>query len=244
MKLTSDLEKPFYAAVNPLVERLIRAGVRPNTITTIGTGLVLISAVVYATGHRRIGGLLLLLSGVADTLDGQVARGGAMVTRFGAFYDSTIDRVGDGATFIGIGAFLLTAPDVAYRTPAVILCMIAILGSVLVSYARARAEGLGIDCKVGIAQRAERVLGLGLASLVFGAGRHALLLEAIVALLAVASIITVVQRFVYVHQYAGQVDNALNAEEAKQAEEVKLQTELKPPPDVKRPALDPLAKGS
>jgi CDP-diacylglycerol---glycerol-3-phosphate 3-phosphatidyltransferase len=244
VKLTGDLEKPFYAAVNPLVERLIRAGVRPNTITTIGTGLVLISAVVYATGHIRIGGLLLLLSGVADTLDGQVARGGAMVTRFGAFYDSTIDRVGDGATFIGIGAFLLTAPDVAYRTPAVILCMIAILGSVLVSYARARAEGLGIDCKVGIAQRAERVLGLGLASLVFGAGRHALLLEAIVALLAVASIITVVQRFVYVHQYAGKVDNALNAEEAKQAEEVKLQTELKPPPDVKRPALDPLAKGS
>jgi CDP-diacylglycerol--glycerol-3-phosphate 3-phosphatidyltransferase len=244
VKLTGDLEKPFYAAVNPLVERLIRAGVRPNTITTIGTGLVLISAVVYATGHIRIGGLLLLLSGVADTLDGQVARGGAMVTRFGAFYDSTIDRVGDGATFIGIGAFLLTAPDVAYRTPAVILCMIAILGSVLVSYARARAEGLGIDCKVGIAQRAERVLGLGLASLVFGAGRHALLLEAIVALLAVASIITVVQRFVYVHQYARRVDNALDTEEAKQAEEVKLQTELKPTADVKRPALDHLAKGS
>jgi CDP-diacylglycerol--glycerol-3-phosphate 3-phosphatidyltransferase len=244
VKLTGDLEKPFYAAVNPLVERLIRAGVRPNTITTIGTGLVLVSAVVYATGHIRIGGLLLLLSGVADTLDGQVARGGAMVTRFGAFYDSTIDRVGDGATFIGIGAFLLTAPDVAYRTPAVILCMIAILGSVLVSYARARAEGLGIDCKVGIAQRAERVLGLGLASLVFGAGRHALLLEAIVALLAVASIITVVQRFVYVHQYAGKVDNALRTEEAKQAEEVKLHTELKPAPDVKRAALDPLAKGS
>ena len=244
MKLTGDLEKPFYAAVDPLVQRLIRAGVRPNTITTIGTGLVLISAVVYATGHIRIGGLLLLLSGVADTLDGQVARGGAMATRFGAFYDSTIDRVGDGATFIGIGAFLLTAPDVAYRTPAVILCMIAILGSVLVSYARARAEGLGIDCKVGIAQRAERVLGLGLASVVFGAGRHALLLEAIVALLAVASIITVVQRFVYVHRYAGLVDNALDTEEAKQAEEVKLQSELKPPQDVKRPALDPLAKGS
>jgi CDP-diacylglycerol--glycerol-3-phosphate 3-phosphatidyltransferase len=244
VKLTGDLEKPFYAAVDPLVQRLIRAGVRPNTITTIGTGLVLISAVVYASGHIRIGGLLLLLSGVADTLDGQVARGGAMVTRFGAFYDSTIDRVGDGATFIGIGAFLLTAPDVAYRTPAVILCMIAILGSVLVSYARARAEGLGIDCKVGIAQRAERVLGLGLASVVFGAGRHALLLEAIVALLAVASIITVVQRFVFVHQYAARMDNALDTEESEQAEAVKLQTELKLPLDVKRPALDPLAKGS
>jgi CDP-diacylglycerol--glycerol-3-phosphate 3-phosphatidyltransferase len=244
VKLTSDLEKPFYAAVSPLVERLIRAGVRPNTITTIGTGLVLISAVVYASGHIRIGGLLLLLSGVADTLDGQVARGGAMVTRFGAFYDSTLDRVGDGATFIGIGAFLLTAPDVAYRTPAVILCMVAILGSVLVSYARARAEGLGLDCKVGIAQRAERILGLGLASLVFGAGRHALLLEAIVALLAIASIITVVQRFVYVHKHAGQIDRALRAEEVRHAEEIKSPPEPKASPEVKRPILDPLAKGS
>ena len=244
MKLTSDLEKPFYAAVGPLVERLIRAGVRPNTITTVGTGLVLISAVVYASGHIRIGGLLLLLSGVADTLDGQVARGGAMVTRFGAFYDSTLDRVGDGATFIGIGAFLLTSPDVAYRTPAVILCMVAILGSVLVSYARARAEGLGLDCKVGIAQRAERILGLGLASLVFGAGQHALLLEAIVALLAIASIITVVQRFVYVHKHAGQIDRALQAEEVRHAEEIKGTPELKPSPEVKRPILDPLAKGS
>ncbi len=244
MKLTSELEKPFYAAVSPLVDRLIRAGVRPNTITTIGTGLVLVSAVVYASGHIRIGGLLLLLSGVADTLDGQVARGGAMVTRFGAFYDSTLDRVGDGATFIGIGAFLLTSPDVAYRTPAVILCMVAILGSVLVSYARARAEGLGLDCKVGIAQRAERVLGLGLASLVFGAGRHALLLESIVALLAIASIITVVQRFVYVYKHAGKVDQALMAEEVRHAEEVMPQTEAKPAAEVKRPVLDPLAKGS
>jgi CDP-diacylglycerol--glycerol-3-phosphate 3-phosphatidyltransferase len=244
VKLTGDLEKPFYAAVNPLVKRLIRAGVRPNTITTIGTGLVLVSAVVYATGHIRLGGLLLLLSGVADTLDGQVARGGAMVTRFGAFYDSTLDRVGDGATFIGIGAYLLTASDVAYRTPAVILCMVAILGSVLVSYARARAEGLGLDCKVGIAQRAERILGLGLASLVFGAGPHALLLEAIVGLLAIASFITVVQRFVYVHQHAGQVDAALRAEEVKQADLVKQLAEVKPPQEVKRPKLDPLAKGS
>ncbi|MGH7498485.1 MAG: CDP-alcohol phosphatidyltransferase family protein [Gemmatimonadales bacterium] len=202
MKLLGALEKPFYAAVNPMVERLIRAGVRPNTITTVGTGLVLVSAVAYAVGHIRLGGLLLLLSGITDTLDGQVARGGAMVTKFGAFYDSTLDRVGDGATFIGIGAFLLTAPDVAYRAPAVVICMIAILSSLLVSYARARAEGLGLECKVGIAQRAERILGLGLTSLLVGAGPRALVLEAVVALLAAASVITVVQRFVYVYRTA------------------------------------------
>jgi CDP-diacylglycerol---glycerol-3-phosphate 3-phosphatidyltransferase len=237
VKLLGSLEKPFYATVNPLVERLIRAGVRPNTITTVGTGLVLVSAVVYATGHVRLGGALLLLSGIADTLDGQVARGGAMVTRFGAFYDSTLDRVGDGATFIGIGAFFLTAPDVAYRIPAAILCMVAILASVLVSYARARAEGLGLDCKVGIAQRAERILGLGIASLVFGAGPHALLLEAMVALLAIASIITVVQRFVYVYRHAERVDQAVGLEEVKQA------VELKRSAGVKHASLDTLAKG-
>jgi len=240
VKLLRALEKPFYTAVNPLVQRLIRSGVRPNTITTVGTGLVLVSALAYATGHVRLGGALLLLSGVADTLDGQVARSGAMVTRFGAFYDSTLDRVGDGATFIGIGAFLLTAPDVAYRTPAIILCMIAILGSLLVSYARARAEGLGLDCKVGIAQRAERILGVGLASLIFGAGPHALLLEAMVSLLALASIITVVQRFVYVHRHAGLVDDAIRAEELRQAEAVQRAEEVR---RVKHAALDPLAKG-
>jgi CDP-diacylglycerol--glycerol-3-phosphate 3-phosphatidyltransferase len=185
------------------VDRLIRNGVKPNTITTIGTGFVLLSAVAYGVGWIRLGGALLLLSGLADSLDGQVARAGAMVTRFGAFYDSTLDRIGDGATFVGIGAFLLLAPDVAFRAPAVIACMIAILSSLLVSYARARAEGLGLECKVGIAQRAERVVLLGFASLVVGAGPRALVLEAIVALLALASIVTVVQRFLYVYRHAG-----------------------------------------
>jgi CDP-diacylglycerol---glycerol-3-phosphate 3-phosphatidyltransferase len=211
VKLLGALEKPFYAAVDPLVARLIRSGVRPNTITTIGTGLVLVSGVAFGLGHIRVGGLLLLLSG---TLDGQVARGGAMVTKFGAFYDSTLDRVGDGATFIGIGAFFLTAPDVAYRTPAAIACMVAILSSLLVSYARARAEGLGIDCKVGIAQRAERILLVGVCSLLVGAGPHALLLEGVVALLAVASVITVVQRFVYVYRHADDVKEPSRARDA------------------------------
>ncbi len=197
------LERPFYATVRPLVEWLIRTGVKPNTITTVGTGLVLLSAVAYGVGAIRLGGALLLLSGLLDTLDGEVARASAKVTKFGAFYDSTLDRIGDGATFIGIGAFLLSAPDVAFRVPAVIACMVAILSSLLVSYARARAEGLGIDCRVGIAQRAERVVLLGGSSVLVGAGPHAAVLEAIVVVLAVASTVTVVQRFLYVHRHAG-----------------------------------------
>ncbi len=196
------VERAFFSVVRPVVDGLIRSGTHPNTITTFGTGLVLASAVAYGVGQVNLGGLLLLLSGVADTIDGQVARRGAMVTRFGAFYDSTLDRVGDGATFIGIGAYFLTAPDIAYRVPAVIVCMVAILSSLLVSYARARAEGLGLDCKVGVAQRAERILGLGLPSLLIGAGPRALVLEAIVVVLTVLSIVTVVQRFVYVYHHA------------------------------------------
>lgn len=202
MKLLGALERPYYALVRAPVNALIRAGVRPNTITTFGTGLVLLSALVFGLGHVRLGGLLLLASGIADTLDGQVARAAAMETKFGAFYDSTLDRVGDGATFIGIAVYFMTAPDVAWRLPAVIACMVAILASLLVSYARARAEGLGIDCKVGIAQRAERIILLGLVSVLFGAMARAQVLEAAVLVLALASVITVVQRFVYVYRVA------------------------------------------
>jgi CDP-diacylglycerol--glycerol-3-phosphate 3-phosphatidyltransferase len=194
------LERWFFGVVRPLTTALVRRDIRPNTLTTVGVGFVLASAVAFAFGGIRLGGLLLLVSGVVDTLDGAVARATSRASKFGAFYDSTLDRVGDGATFMGIGAFLLTADDVAFRVPAVLMCMVAILSSLVVSYARARAEGLGLECKVGIAQRAERILGLGFTSLIVGAGPRALVLEAIVAVLTIMSVITVVQRFVYVYQ--------------------------------------------
>lgn len=202
MKLapTAALERQYYAVTGPLVRRLVRAGIRPNTITTIGTLFVVASAFAYGFGAIRWGGFLLLVSGLFDTLDGSVARESGTSTRFGAFYDSTLDRIGDGATFIGIASYLLHAPDVAYRNLAIILAMVATLASLVVSYARARAEGIGITAKVGIAQRAERIILLGVASVVVGAGPRAIVLEGIVALLAVASIITIVQRFHHVYR--------------------------------------------
>lgn len=197
---TSALERQYYALTGPVVRWLVRHGVRPNAITTLGTLIVVVSAVAYGFGAIRWGGFLLLLSGLFDTLDGAVARQSGTTTKFGAFYDSTLDRIGDGATFIGIAAYLLHAPDVAYRNLAIILAMIATLASLVVSYARARAEGIGIAAKVGIAQRAERIVLLGVASVVVGAGPRAIVLEAIVALLAVASIVTIVQRFHFVYR--------------------------------------------
>ncbi len=203
MKLIpKSVERVFYGVTRPMVEGLIRAGIRPNVITTIGTLLVVASAVAFGMGRVRLGGLLYLLSGVVDTLDGAVARANQQVTRFGAFYDSTLDRVGDGATFMGIAVYYLLAPEgtVARRELAIIISMVAIIASLLVSYARARAEGLGIDCKVGMVQRAERIVGLSLPTLLWGAGPGGAVLFWIVAVLALTSVITVVQRFVYVYQ--------------------------------------------
>lgn len=186
----------------PLVDGLIRWGVRPNLITTVGTLLVVGSAVAFGLGWVRLGGLLYLVSGVVDTLDGAVARANGQVTKFGAFFDSTLDRLGDGATFMGIAVYYLLVPpeSVAYREWAIIISMAAIIASLLVSYARARAEGLGIDCKVGLVQRAERIVGLGVPTVIWGAGPRGLILFVIVAILAVTSVITVIQRMVYVYR--------------------------------------------
>ncbi|MGE0555408.1 MAG: CDP-alcohol phosphatidyltransferase family protein [Gemmatimonadales bacterium] len=201
MKLvTKSVERVFFRATDPLVGWLLARGVRPNAITTVGVLIVVASAVAYGAGWVRTGGALLLLSGGVDTLDGQVARRGGLVSKFGAFYDSTLDRVGDGATFIGIAVFFLTAPGIEYRLLAAVACMVAVLSSLLVSYARARAEGLGLDCKVGIVQRAERLIGIGVPSLFVGAGPDGVVLQVIVGLLAILSSITVVQRFVYVYR--------------------------------------------
>ena len=201
MKLVPKwVEQGFLAATAPIAGVLHRFHIRPNTITTIGALLVVISAVAFAYGWIRWGGVLLLASGIVDTFDGQVARRGQLVSKFGAFYDSTLDRVGDGATFIGIAVYLLRAPDVNWRIESVTLCMIAVLSSLLVSYARARAEGLGLECKVGLVQRTERLLAISVPTILIGAGPRAIVLEVIVAALAFFSTVTVVQRFLYVYR--------------------------------------------
>lgn len=194
------IKRGYLVSTAPLVRVLLRSRISPNLLTTVGAALILVSSVAYGFGAIRWGGLLLLLSGLVDTLDGQVARQGAQTSKFGAFYDSTLDRVGDGATFIGIAAYLLRTPDVRWRDAAILCCMAGILTALLVSYMRARAEGLGLECTVGVMQRAERIIGLGLPSLIFGAGPEALVLTGIVAVLTLFSIITVGQRFVHVHR--------------------------------------------
>src|SRR2546429_6660624 len=162
----------FVKLVGPFARALIRWGVSPNTITTAGALVVIASAVAFGMGKMHWGGGLLLASGLFDILDGQVARNGNRVSAFGAFYDSTLDRVGETAVFLGIALWFVQGGVPAARMPlAVGLAIAALSSSMLVSYTRARAEALGIECRVGIAQRAERFLVLGAPTLLFGAGR-------------------------------------------------------------------------
>jgi CDP-diacylglycerol--glycerol-3-phosphate 3-phosphatidyltransferase len=199
------IKDAFVGFAAPIARSLIRGGVQPNAITTVGTLFVIGSGVAFGFGHVRLGGALLLLSGVFDVLDGLVARQGGMTTTFGAFYDSTLDRVGEGAVFSGLIFYFLSGPlPSEMKVPAVGAGLVALVSSLIVSYARARAEALGVECKVGIAARAERILLLSLPALVFGAGpgRPAVLLFWIVTVLATVSAITVVQRVVHVARVA------------------------------------------
>src|SRR5437867_12410277 len=195
----------FVALIGPVARALIRADVAPNTITTLGTLRVIGCGVAFGSGAIRAGGVLLLSSGIFDLLDGQVARQGGKITTFGAFYDSTLDRVGEGAVFAGLIFYFWTGPLAADMKPrAVAAGLVALVASFLVSYTRARAEALGVENKVGIAQRAERILLLGVPALVLGAGpgRPGVVLFWIVAVLAFVSAITVIQRVVHVAQVA------------------------------------------
>ena len=201
MKLVpKGIENWFLRVTLPVVSLLMRGGVSPNLVTTLGALVVIISGVAFGLGWVRWGGGLLLLSGVIDTLDGQVARLGGQSTRFGAFYDSTLDRVGDGVTFFGIAIWMLTTPGISHPIAWTVVCMSAVLTAMVVSYQRARAEGLGLECKVGLAQRAERLVGVGIPSLLLGPGQDGWVLKLVVAVLAALSTVTVVQRFIYIYR--------------------------------------------
>lgn len=202
--IPKPLQLGLERTLQPLIDRLISNRVHPDVLTTIGTLILIGSAAGFGFGAVRAGGFLLLLSGVFDMLDGRVARGSGRPSKFGAFYDSTLDRVGEVALFGGIAIYFLTG-GVADRwvVPAVGLAILALGSSLIVSYARARAEGLGLECKVGVAQRAERILGLGVPTLFFGAGPGGALLLTIVSLLALVALITVVQRIHHVYKVTG-----------------------------------------
>ncbi len=148
----------------PVVGFLTAAGLAPNLLTGIGLLLAILTGLVVATGHLRWGGLLFLLASAFDSLDGMLARGTGRVTLFGSCWDSACDRLSEAIVLLGLLIFLQRfGPlnlDLAWSLPLVYTTMV---GSLAVSYVKARAEGLGLECKTGWMQRSERILSLGLA---------------------------------------------------------------------------------
>lgn len=169
-------------------EVLARAGLTPNMITTIGVILSAVVAFVIAGGNLVVGGMLFLIASAFDMLDGAVARAAGTVTKFGGFLDSTLDRYSETIVLFGVLYYLLQTPDAMVGA---LLVFAATTGSLLISYARARAEAAGYHASVGLLARPERVIILAI-GLLFG-----LLLPAL-WILAVGTHLTVFMRIFHV----------------------------------------------
>ena len=217
--LWQAIQRGYLRIIEPFAAWLVRRRVGPNTITTVGTLCYVIGGAIYASGHIMAAGWWLGLTAVFDVLDGKVARATGRSTIFGAFYDSTLDRVADGAVLGGLAIFFARNSTLAgvphwAGTPMVALTLFCIVGTFLTSYTRARAESLGIDAKVGMMQRPERVTLLSAPQALFGLALDGWVLMLIVALLTVTAWITAVQRIMYVRAVTAEADAATERESA------------------------------
>ena len=175
--------------LRPLVRWLSAMRVRPDTLTVLGWTLALCSAVLFGLGYAKVAGAVMLLGGLFDALDGAVARESNMMSSFGAFLDSTLDRLSESAVFVGLIFFYAGAAS-PYEA---MLAGAAMTFSLLTSYARARAEGLGIACEVGLLERAGRVLILSVFSILG-------LTTVGLCLVAAGALVTTAQRILHVRR--------------------------------------------
>jgi CDP-diacylglycerol--glycerol-3-phosphate 3-phosphatidyltransferase len=177
-------------------DRLVESRLTPNAISLTGFALCVVAAVLVWQDEYFLGGLAFVIGSVCDTLDGRYSRMSGKGTPFGAFLDSTLDRIEEGVVLTAVAYQFSDRGD----NLAVSAVVVAVLASLMVSYTRARAEALGVECKVGIADRAVRVVILS-AGLILAKGAGVVdveLLEPAVYLLAGLSVITVAQRIWHV----------------------------------------------
>jgi len=174
----------------PVVKLLARTPLTPNTLTWIGFLITVGAAVLIALDHLIAAGVTLLVAALFDMLDGALARTTGTTTKFGAILDSSLDRVSEAVIFIGLVA-LFARNGMDWES---VLCVVALLGSFMVSYIRARMEGLGIECTSGFFQRPERVALMVLGLLLSGIN-YALIIA--VGLLALLSILSAGQRMIF-----------------------------------------------
>jgi CDP-diacylglycerol--glycerol-3-phosphate 3-phosphatidyltransferase len=187
MNLADIRRNLAYRITGPIVRIVSKSGVTPNALTFVNLALNIVAAYVIATGHLLLGGVLVLVAGLFDLLDGALARFTRQTTKFGAVLDSTVDRICEAAILSGILIWYVPQEGASLE---IVLILAVLIGSFLVSYIRARAEGLGWQCQVGLFTRAERVIVLAVGLLIN---------QVFVALciLVVFVFVTVVQRLVH-----------------------------------------------
>jgi CDP-diacylglycerol--glycerol-3-phosphate 3-phosphatidyltransferase len=195
-KIFGSFKSVVRAAFDPLGRALTRIGISPDAVTIAGAvGVIAASVGLLARGHLIAATIVITLCCLLDVLDGSMARARGYTTRFGALLDSVMDRVGEGALF---GALTWWFMVTGQRVLAVV-ALVCLAGGQIVSYVKARAEGLGFTCNVGIAERMERLILIGIGGLLTGFGLDWGLPVA-TWLLAILTVITVVQRLVHVRR--------------------------------------------
>lgn len=188
----------FYWVVGPVVRLAVRVGLSPTALNLLGAAFGAAAGTAFALGRPVLGGWLVFLGGIADILDGRVARSLGLASPRGAFLDSTLDRFAEVGVFVGLAVYFHTQPLVSLAVA------LALGGSLLVSYTRARGESQGVVCKVGVLQRAERLLLVGFGGLLDPAvadwlGRpQGTLLAAVMALIALGTVGTAAYRTVWI----------------------------------------------
>jgi CDP-diacylglycerol--glycerol-3-phosphate 3-phosphatidyltransferase len=198
--LRTSLQQQTRRTAERLVTPLARTGITPNGLTVVGLLLNVAAGLVLASGAFVIGGILVLVGGAFDMFDGALARVKNQKTVFGQFFDSTVDRYSEAAVFLGLLVAFLREPQTQtdwLSSAGVVLCYLVVIGSIMISYTRARAEGLEprVDCEVGWLQRPERIIALGIGLLL----PRPILLAVLVAL-AFFTQVTVLQRVLHVRR--------------------------------------------
>lgn len=206
MNYRDFLQKVIYVIINPLIKGMIKVGITPNFITTTGFLLNVVAtgffvyAAMYAPNDLSLigwGGAIILFAGLFDMMDGRLARMGNMSSTFGALWDSTLDRYSELCTLFGICYYLLQVEGWEW---AGIVTFVAMVGSVMVSYVRARAEGLDIECKVGLMQRPERVVVTAVGAIFCGVCANIWVLVVPMIIIAVLANITAFWRVAHCYK--------------------------------------------
>jgi CDP-diacylglycerol--glycerol-3-phosphate 3-phosphatidyltransferase len=197
--MLSHYKTPFQRLGDPVARALLRARVRPNHLTVVGLGVSIVAALALAGGRLRAGAVLLTVAGLFDFFDGSLARLANSVSAFGAFLDSVVDRYSDLVVLLGVVLYYHRAAD----TAGVLLTMITMVGTIMISYTKARAQSIGLACEIGLMERPERLIVL-IAGATFN-----VLTPAVIAL-AVLTNVTALQRIFYTRREAAAREDALH----------------------------------